>query len=565
MPTPLGGGDRQVGANYSRSPVYARHGAAATAHPLASQIAIDILKRGGSAVDAAIAANAALGLMEPTGNGIGGDLFAIVWDPDSRKLHGFNGSGRSPAGRSLAQLRAKLGEAKEIPAHGSLPVTVPGTVDGWFELHARFGKLEMTEVLAPAIAHAREGFPVTPVIARDWAANWARFDEVAREQPGLIEELDNARATYLIAGEPPTSGQLFRNPDLAATLEQIAAGGREVFYTGAIAEKIDAYMQRIGGDLRYADFAAHHGEWVEPGFVDYRGYQVYELPPNGQGYAALQMLNILEYVDFGQYQRGSAEVLHYITEAKRLAFEDVARFYADPAFAAAPLDVLLSERYARERFELIDPNMAMAAPAPGEPRLEGPGDTTYLTVADQHGMMVSLIQSNYRGMGSGLVPDQLGFMLHDRGQLFALIDGHPNVYAPGKRPFHTIIPAFVLKDGEPWLSFGVMGGAMQPQGHVQVLINLIDYGMNLQEAGDAARIRHEGGREPTAIDGDPRGVLYVESGVSPATVAALERRGHVVKVGPGGFGGYQAIMRDSVTGVYTAATEMRKDGIALGY
>ncbi|HLT40046.1 MAG TPA: gamma-glutamyltransferase, partial [Enhygromyxa sp.] len=534
-------------------------------HPLASQIAIDILKKGGSAVDAAIAANAALGLMEPIGNGIGGDLFAIVWDPATKKLHGYNGSGRSPAGRSLAQLKARLGDANEIPAYGSLPVTVPGTVDGWFELHRKFGKLDMQEVLAPAIAHAREGFPVTPVIAMYWAGNIKRFEAVAREQPGLIEELGNARATYLINGQPPVTGQIFRNPDLANTLEQLASGGREAFYAGPIAQTIDAYMQRIGGDLRHADFAAHHGEWVEPGHIDYRGYQVYELPPNGQGYAALQMLNILENVDFGQYPRGSAEVLHYITEAKRLAFEDLARYYADPAFSQAPLDALLSRSYARERFELIDPDAAMTAPGPGEPRLEGPGDTTYLTVADADGMMVSLIQSNYRGMGSGLVPDGLGFMLQDRGQLFSLEDDHPNVYAPGKRPFHTIIPAFVIKDGEPWLSFGVMGGAMQPQGHVQVLINLIDYGMNLQEAGDAARIRHEGGREPTGIDGDPRGVLHVETGVSPAAVAGLERRGHVVKIAGDGYGGYQAIMRDPVTGVYTAATEMRKDGLAIGY
>lgn len=565
MQTPLLGGDRLVDANYSRSPVYARHGAAATAHPLASQVAIDILKKGGSAVDAAIAANATLGLMEPVGNGIGGDLFAIVWDPSTRQLHGFNGSGRAPAGRSLEQLRAKLGDQAEIPAYGSLPVTVPGTVDAWFQLHARFGKLEMAEVLAPAIAYAREGFPVTPVIAMYWDKNMARFEQVAREQPGLIEELDNARATYLIDGKPPIAGQVFRNADLAATLEQLASGGREAFYRGAIAEGIAAYMQRIGGDLSLGDLAAHHGEWVEPGHVNYRGYDVYELPPNGQGYAALQMLAILEHVDFANHPRGSAEVLHYITEAKRLAFEDVARYYADPAFASAPLDALLSDRYARARFELIDPQHAMPAPGPGAPKLEGPGDTTYLTVADRDGMMVSLIQSNYRGMGSGLVPDGLGFMLQDRGQLFALDPEHPNVYAPGKRPFHTIIPAFVLKDGEPWLSFGVMGGAMQPQGHVQILINLIDYGMNLQEAGDAARIRHEGGREPTGVDNDPRGTLHVESGVSAATVVELERRGHVVKVGPGGFGGYQAIMRDPVTGVYSAATEMRKDGVALGY
>jgi gamma-glutamyltranspeptidase/glutathione hydrolase len=558
----LGGGDRPIGRNYARSPVYAQHGMVATAHPLASQIALDILRDGGTAVDAAIAANAALGLMEPIGNGIGGDLFAIVWDPKTATLHGFNGSGRAPVGRSLADLRAKIGDVKQgIPAYGSLPVTVPGTVDGWFEMHARFGRLEPGKLLAPTIAYAREGFPVSPVIAMYWQKNMENFERVGAQ----IEELDNARATYLIDGKAPVAGQLFRNPDLADTLELLATEGRAAFYTGSIARTIDTYMQRIGGDLRYADFAAHHGEWVTPGHVEYRGYDVYELPPNGQGYAALQMLAILENVEVAKLERGGPELLHYIIEAKRLAFEDVARYYADPTFAAAPLDALLSDAYARERFAKIDPARASAAFGPGEPKLEGPGDTTYLTVADADGMMVSLIQSNYRGMGSGLVPDGLGFMLHDRGQLFALDEGHANVYAPGKRPFHTIIPAFVCKDGKPWLSFGVMGGSMQPQGHVQVLINLIDFGMNLQEAGDAARVRHEGGRQPTAIDEDPLGTVYVESGVSADAIAGLRARGHVVEIGGGNFGGYQAILRDAEHGVYVGATEMRKDGLAIGY
>ncbi len=558
----LGGGDRPIGPNYSRSPVYARHGMVATAHPLASRIALDILREGGTAVDAAIAANAALGLMEPIGNGIGGDLFAIVWDPATATLHGYNGSGRAPLGRTLAQLREKVGDpSKGIPAYGSLPVTVPGTVDGWFALHARFGRLEPAELFAPTIAYAREGVPVAPVIAMYWQKNMAVFEKNAAQ----IEELDNARATYLVDGKPPVAGQLFRNPDLANTLELLGAEGRDAFYTGSIATTIDAYMQRIGGDLRYADLAAHQGEWVTPGHVNYRGYDVFELPPNGQGYAALQMLAILEHVEVGKLERGGPEVLHYIVEAKRLAFEDVARWYADPAFASAPLEALLSDAYARERFGLIDEARASTNLGPGEPKLEGPGDTTYLTVADADGMMVSLIQSNYRGMGSGLVPDGLGFMLQDRGQLFSLDESHPNAYAPGKRPFHTIIPAFVCKDGKPWLSFGVMGGSMQPQGHVQVLINLIDFGMNLQEAGDAARIRHEGGRQPTGIDEDPLGVVYVESGVSEATIAALRARGHVVEVGGGNFGGYQAILRDGEHGVYVGATEMRKDGLALGY
>ena len=557
----LGGGDRPISPNYTRSPVYATHGMVATAHPLASQIALDILREGGTAVDAAIAANAALGLMEPIGNGIGGDLFAIVWDPKTAKLYGFNGSGRAPLGRSLEQMRSKITLRKDIPAYGSLPVTVPGTVDGWFELHAQFGRLEPAKLFAPTIAYAREGVPVAPVIAMYWQKNMEAFEKNASQ----IEELDNARATYLIDGKAPVAGQLFRNPDLADTLELLGTEGRAAFYTGSIAQRIDAYMQRIGGDLRYADLAAHKGEWVTPGHINYRGYDVYELPPNGQGYAALQMLSMLEHIELGKFERGGPEVLHYIIEAKRLAFEDVARYYADPAFAPAPLEALLSDSYAHERFHLIDPNRASTTVAPGEPKLEGPGDTTYLTVADQDGMMVSLIQSNYRGMGSGLVPDGLGFMLQDRGQLFSLEADHANVYAPGKRPFHTIIPAFVCKDGKPWLSFGVMGGAMQPQGHVQVLINLIDFGMNLQEAGDVARIRHEGGRQPTSIDEDPLGVVYVESGVSQATMEALRARGHVVEVGGGNFGGYQAILRDAEHGVYVGATEMRKDGLAIGY
>ena len=562
----IGGGGRPVGASWARSPVYAEHGMAATAHPLASQIAIDVLKQGGSAVDAAIAANAALGLMEPTGNGIGGDLFAIIWDPKTEKLHGLNASGRSPMGRSYDEFIAELDGATSIPPLGHLPVTVPGTVDGWFEMHERFGKLSMRKVLAPAIDYAENGFPVSPVIAHYFARNLAGFE---RRQE-MIGEFDNARATYFSDGAPQT-GTVFKNPDLAKTYEKIARGGRKAFYEGEIARVVDAYMKRIGGGLRLEDFAAHESEWVEPGCVDYRGYDLCELPPNGQGFAALQMANILKNIDLAQWPRGSANVLHYITEAKRLAFEDVARFYADPAFSEPPIDWLLSEEYGRERFALIDPDKANPAPAPGEPKLEGEGDTTYLTVADKNGMMVSLIQSNYRGMGSGLVPDGLGFMFQDRGELFSLDANHPNAYAPGKRPFHTIIPAFVMKDGAPLMSFGLMGGGMQPQGHMQVLINIVDYGMNLQEAGDAARLNHDGGRAPTdTLEGegaDLLGVLNVEAGISSETVEKLEAMGHNVEVVDNGimFGGYQAIWRDPETGVYTGATEMRKDGLAIGY
>ncbi|HAJ47680.1 MAG TPA: gamma-glutamyltransferase, partial [Alphaproteobacteria bacterium] len=452
--TGLGGGDKAVGAPFaSRAPVIAQNGMAATAQPLASQIAIDILKAGGSAVDAAIAANAALGLMEPTGCGIGGDLFAIVWDPKTKRLYGYNGSGRAPMGRSLDALKAKLNGAPAIPSFGSLSVTVPGAVDGWFALHERFGTLPMREVLKPSISYAERGFPVSQLIAYYWERNFARFDR----EKAAIEELDNARRTFLIEGKAPKEGELFRSPDLARTYQALAEGGRDAFYTGALAARMDAYFQRIGGDLRLADFAAHKGEWVEPAHASYRGYDVYELPPNTQGVAALQMLQMLERFDLKAMGAGSADALTAMIEAKRLAFEDVAKFYADPAFAKVPLKGLLDPAYAKARSALINLKRANPNAGPGEPKLKD-NDTTYLTVADKDGMMVSLIQSNYRGMGSGLVPDGLGFMFQDRGELFSLDPNHPNVFAPGKRPFHTIIPGFVTKDGKPVMSFGVMGG-----------------------------------------------------------------------------------------------------------
>lgn len=572
----IGPGARPVGAAWSRSPVIAQHGMAATAHPLATQVALDILKAGGSAVDAAIAANAALGLMEPTGNGIGGDLFAIIWDPKTGKLHGLNGSGRSPAGQTLAQLTAKLGAgATSIPPVGHLPVTVPGTVDAWTTMHQRFGKLTMAQNLAPAVRYARKGHPVAPVIAMYLDRALKSYEGRRKTTPF---EFDNARRTYFANGAPK-AGDIFRNPDLAKTLERIGAQGRDGFYGGETARIMVDYLRRQGSAFALSDFASHRSEWVDVACVGYRkGYELCELPPNSQGFAALQMVNILKNVDLAQWERGSPQVLHYITEAKRLAFEDVARFYADPAFAGPPAE-LLTDGYGKARFALIDPARATPAFRPGElraPKLEGPGDTTYMTVADKDGMMVSLIQSNYRGMGGGLVPDGLGFMFQDRGELFSLDPAHPNAYAPAKRPFQTIIPAFVKKDGKPWMSFGLMGGGMQPQGHVQVLVNIVDYGMNLQEAGDAARLMHDGGRQPTdplagsrvaagAID--DLGTLMVEPGIPAATVEALRAMGHKVEVETTGipFGGYQAIARDPVTGVYTGATEMRKDGQASGY
>ncbi|MBS0472103.1 MAG: gamma-glutamyltransferase [Proteobacteria bacterium] len=564
----IGRGDRYSGAPWAtRSPVLGQHGMAATAVPLATEVAIDILKKGGSAVDAAIAANATLGLMEPVSNGIGGDLFAIVWDPKTKKLYGYNGSGRAAKGRDLAKMidevkavAAKTGQpyVPHIPKFGSLAVTVPGTVDAWGALHAKFGKLTLAQDLAPAIGYATNGFPVTQLIAMYWRGNMKAFERAG----ALIEETGNARHTYLIDGHTPAEGEIFRNPDLAHTLSLIAKGGRDAYYKGEIAHVIDRYFRRIGGDLRYEDFAAHHGEWVEPLSVNYHGYDVYELPPNGQGAAVLQMLQILKGFDLKKMGAGSADAITAMLEAKRLTYEDLAKWYADPAFVNVPMKGLLSDAYADARRKLI--NLAHANPdvGPGDPRLSQ-GDTTYFTTADSSGMMVSIIQSNYRGMGSGLVADGLGFMFQDRGELFSLDPHAANVYAPGKRPFQTIIPGFVMKDGQPFMSFGLMGGDMQPQGHVQVLTDIIDFGMNVQEAGDAARWYHHGGSEVTG-EGPTGNIVEMESGFDPAVKAALAARGYDVRPGTGAFGGYQAIMR-MPNGVYWGASEMRKDGMALGY
>ena len=565
----LGRGDRYSGASWAtRSPALGQHGMAATAVPAATEVALDILKKGGSAVDAAIAANATLGLMEPVSNGIGGDIFAIVWDPKTKKLYGYNGSGRAAKGRDLAAMIAKVKavDAKlgvpysaHIPKYGSLPITVPGTVDGWGALHDRFGKLPLAQDLAPAIAYAQNGFPVTQLIALYWKGNMKAFANNA----AMIEETANAQHTYLVNGRAPAEGEIFRNPDLAHTLSLIAKGGRDVYYKGEIAHKIDAYFRRIGGDLRYEDFAAHHGEWVEPLSVNYRGYDVYELPPNSQGAAVLQMLQILKGFDLKKMGAGSADAITAMLEAKRLTYEDLAKYYADPAFANVPMKRLLSDAYADMRRKLIDLNKANPNVGPGDPQL-AQGDTTYLTTADKDGMMVSLIQSNYRGMGSGLVADGLGFMFHDRGELFSLNPNAANVYAPGKRPFQTIIPGFVMKDGQPFMAFGLMGGDMQPQGHVQVLANIIDFGMNVQEAGDAARWYHTGGSEVT---GEPPtgNNVEMETGFNPAVKAELARRGYTIKPGTGAFGGYQAIMWDAKNHVYRGGSEFRKDGLALGY
>ncbi|HEX5787910.1 MAG TPA: gamma-glutamyltransferase [Woeseiaceae bacterium] len=552
MAAEVHGYDRLTGLPHaSRSVVIAPHGMAATSQPLATGIALDILKAGGSAVDAAIAANAALGLMEPTGCGIGGDLFAIIWDAGEGELVGLNASGRAPELMTIEYFRDQGLDA--IPPYGPLPVSVPGAVDGWFEMHDRYGRLPMAEVLAPAIDYATDGFPVSALIAWYLEQSGVRL----RDYPGFVE-------TYMPDGSMPREGEMFRNPRLAKTYAMLADGGRAAFYEGEIARRIDAYMREHGGLLRYEDLARHESEWIEPVSTSYRGWEVYELPPNGQGIAALQMLNLLEAYDIAAMGFGSAEYIHTFVEAKKLAFADRARYYADMDFVDVPVAKLISKPYADERRKLIDPKRAADVVSPGDAALED-GDTIYLAVADKDGNMVSLIQSNYRGMGSGMTPGDLGFVLQDRAELFSLDPSHANALAPGKRPFHTIIPAFVMQDGKPLMSFGVMGGQMQPLGHVQIIVNMVDFGMNLQEAGDAARMNHIGSSQPTGSVMQDGGVLHLESGFSDATRRALAALGHTLGEPNGSFGGYQAILRDHAEGVWHGASEVRKDGQAAGY
>ncbi len=543
-------GDRVTGLSFAtRSPVIATHGMAATSQPLATQVALDILKSGGNAIDAAIAANAMLGLVEPTGNGMGGDIFAIVWDAKTQKLYGLNGSGRSP--KSLSRQWFIDNGYDKIPSHGPLPVSVPGAVDGWFMLHDKFGSKSMQEILQPAIDYAENGAPITQLIAYYWNLSVPR-----------LSKYEGFTKQYTINGKAPKEGQLWRNPNLAHTLKIIAKDGRDAFYKGKIAHTIADYMKKQGGFLSYEDMASHHGQWVEPVSTNYRGYDVWELPPNGQGIAALQILNILELFDVSKMQLDSAQYVHLFTEAKKLAFEDRAKFYADPDFNKIPVKQLISKSYAKKRAKLINLKRAGKSYPAGNPALEK-GDTIYLTVADKFGNMVSLIQSNYRGMGSGMTPPGLGFILQDRGELFTLQENHFNTFEGGKRPFHTIIPAFISKDDKPWMSFGLMGGAMQPQGHAQIVVNMIDFGMNVQEAGDAARIHHTGSSEPTGEVMTNGGILNIESGFSYPTIRALMRMGHKVQFANGPYGGYQAIrLKD---GIYWGASESRKDGQAAGY
>ncbi|TPW17057.1 MAG: gamma-glutamyltranspeptidase [bacterium] len=536
----------------TRSPVVARHGMVAAAQPLAVQVGVDILKQGGSAVDAAIATNACLALMEPTSCGLGGDLFAIVWDPATGALAGLNASGRAPMALTSDQVPPEPDGT--IPLFSPYAWTVPGCVDGWFALHARYGRLPMSTLLAPAIRYAREGFPLSPVIAGDWERGLVRF----KDKPGYAE-------VFMPDGRAPRPGEVFRNPALARTLEIITEDGRDAFYRGSLADAMVRYSEAQGGFFQRIDFERHASTWDGPVSTSYRGYDVWELPPPGQGIAALEMLNILETFDLAAMGRESADFWHVLTEAKKLAFADRARYYADPEFAEVPTAALLSRSYASQRSAHIEMSRAAITDQAGQPLAVDPAqlnrrETTYLCTADASGMMVSLIQSNYTGFG------KLGFGLQNRGGCFALTPGHPNRLEPGKRPFHTIIPAFVTKDGRPLMAFGLMGGDMQPQGHAQVIINLLDFGMGLQEAGDAIRFHHTGSTDPDGTVMTDGGILHIEPGLPAAIIDELRRRGHRIEdESVGAYGGYQAIYRDPVTGVYAGATERRKDGCALGF
>jgi gamma-glutamyltranspeptidase/glutathione hydrolase len=543
-------GDRPSGPLHkTRSAVIARHGMAATSQPLATATAIRVLQQGGNAVDAAIAANAVLGVVEPMSCGIGGDLFAIVWDAKTKRLYGLNASGRAPASASIEFFKAK--GLKEIPTFGPLSWSVPGCVDGWDQLRKRFGTRDWPELLAPAIDYAETGFPVSEIIAAGWRASETS-----------LKAIPTSAECYLPGGRAPGRGDVFRNPGLARSLRTIAQYGRDAFYRGPLAEAIVKYSQSAGGLFSLSDFAEHTSNFIDPVSTNYRGYDIWELPPNGQGIAVLQMLNLLEPFDLKSMGPQSAQALHLLIEAKKLAYEDRAKYYADPEFAHPPVAALISKSYAAQRRAQLKTEKANLAPTPGEPMQ---ADTIYLTVVDHEFNCVSLIQSNFHGFGSFHVPGDLGFALQNRGSLFALDPGHLNRLEPRKRPFHTIIPGFVTKDGMPWLSFGLMGGDMQAQGHAQVICNMIDFGMDVQEAGDAPRFRHFGSSEPTGQPAQGGGSVALESGISADARSRLEAKGHRLGAAPGTFGGYQAIRIDWQHGVLIGGSDPRKDGCAMGY
>ena len=542
------GYDRITGLEFaSRSEVIATNGMAATSHPLATQTAISILKNGGNAIDAAIAANAVLGLVEPTGCGIGGDLFAIIWSADEKKLFGLNSSGTAPKNISINKLKQK--GLEKIPPYGPLPVTVPGAVAGWVSIHKKFGLLEFNKLFNDAINYAENGFPVTELVSY----YLERSSEIFAAYP-------NFKDVWMPNGKTPKKGEIFINKNLAENYKEIANTYGKSFYSGKIAENIVNTVNAQGGFFSMSDLNSFEPEWINPVSTNYRGYDVWELPPNGQGIAALQILNILERFDIESMGFGTSDYIHLFTEAKKVVYEDRAKYYADTNFSNIPVEKLISKEYANERSKLINLKKSSKSFNPGNLEI---GDTIYLTVADSFGNMVSLIQSNYRGMGSGVVPDNTGFMLKDRGEMFSLAPNHMNSLMPGKRPFHTIIPAFVTKNDKPFISFGLMGGAMQPQGHAQIIVNLVDFKMNLQEAGDAPRIRHVGSSQPTGekmLDG---GYLSLEKSFDKNEISKLKKMGHKFQYDLGGFGGYQAIMIKD--GVYYGASESRKDGHASGY
>jgi gamma-glutamyltranspeptidase/glutathione hydrolase len=561
-------GDRPSGASFSsRSPALGCSGAAGTAHPLATQVGIEMLRRGGSAVDAAVAINACLGFLEPTSSGLGGDCYAMLWDPKLSKVVGMASSGKSPKSLSLATVRTRAKNGV-IPKLGAISVSTPGALDGWWTLHQRYGKLKWADLFEPAIHYCETGAPAPQIIGWYIKRNLAIF---LRPDSG-VEETANAMHTYAPGGTPPNEYDVRRNPDLAHTYRMIAEGGRDAFYDGPIAQTIDAYFKRIGGWLSAEDLRDHHAQWVDPLVTKYRGVDVYGMGANTQGLATLQMLNILEQFDLREMGFQSPSSIHVQTEAKRLAYEDRARYYADPHFAKIPIDWLNSKDYAKERAKLISLDKILTPIYPGQ--APSHGDTTYFTAADSDGLMISQIQSNFRGMGSGLVADGLGFMFQDRGELFSLQDGHPNIYAPGKRPFQTIIPGFATRDGVPWLAFGVMGGDMQPQGQTQIIVNRVDYGLDVQAAGDSPRWHHEGSSQTMGEDPEglgPKGLLRLEAGVPEETRKALITLGWPMGASDGGFGRYECIeLRKQAPPpyegrVYAAASEMRADGVALAF
>lgn len=547
------GYDRPAGDPYaSRSVVLAPSGMVATSQPLATEAGLHVLRSGGNAVDAAVAANAVLGVVEPHNCGVGGDLFAIVWHARSRKIYGLNASGRAPGDLTLEEFQRR--GLLAIPDSGPLSWSVPGCVSGWDQLLRRFGTRSLEDVLAPAIDYAQHGFPVSEIIS----AQWVQAEHALQQRAGSAK-------VYLRDGRAPRPGDVFHNPPLARTYRALAAEGADAFYCGSLARRLVAYSRKSGGFFSLADLAQHRSDWVEPLSVTYRGRQVWELPPNGQGIAVLQMLNILEGLDLAALGHNSASYLHHLIEAKKIVFEDRARYYADPDFAQVPVAALLSKSRADAQRALIDPKHALHLPLRGAPDILGVDETIYLCAVDQHRNAVSLIQSNYHGFGSFEVPPDLGFCIQNRGCSFALTPGHHNVFAPRKRPFHTIIPGFVTEKGKPLLAFGLMGGDMQPQGHVQVLCNLLDFGMSVQAAGDAARFCHSGSSDPTGREARGTGTVLLESRIPRSVRAGLRRLGHHIGHAVGAFGGYQAILIDPITGMLHGATDPRKDGCAAGY